>query len=121
MTLTATDSVHAVQAGQHKFHATSADRLSLAGVDLERLVPGRRNAFQSLRILAAWQHVADFNSDALAEHFGDLSKSVLFDVFREHDLNRRRRDMLEDLLFGHLMAAHQIEFQLAQRTADQMT
>ena len=49
------------------------------------------------------------------EDLGDLVQAVPVDVLVEHVADRLGHDRVEHLPLGHLVAAHQVEFQLAQR------
>ena len=51
----------------------------------------------------------------LREDLGDLGQAVLVDVFLEHGGDRLGHDGVEHLPLGHLVAAHQVELELAER------
>ena len=50
----------------------------------------------------------------LSKDLGNLRQTVLVDILVEYGANRLRHDRIEHLTLGHLMAAHQVQFQLAE-------
>ena len=113
--LAAADAVGGVEAGEDELHAGRADRLVLAGVDLEGLFPDRRYALDQRGVVGRGEHVTHLDLHAAGENLGDLGQAVLADVLVEHRGHGLGNDGVEYLPLAHLVGAHHVQFQLAER------
>src|SRR5262249_43638511 len=114
------DAIARVQPGQDELDTRRPHRLALRGVDLEGLLPGPRHALEAIGVVRAGQHVADLDLHALGEDLRNLVQAALFDVLGEHRLDRLGDDGVEYLPFGHLLTAHHVQLELAQRRGIEM-
>ena len=110
------DPIGGVQPGQHELDARGPHRRIAGGVHLERLVPGRRHALQPLGVVARRQHVADLDLHALAKRSrrsrpGRAGRRI------PRTPSRIASAMIASSTCRsrHLVAAHQVELQLAER------
>ena len=101
-------------ASTNSTHEARTAALSL-GLTSNALSQALGTRFEPLGVVLRGQHVADLDLDALAEDLDDLVEAVSVDVFLEDRADRLGLDRFEHLPFGHLMAAHHVQLQLAQR------
>jgi hypothetical protein len=66
------------------------------------------------------KHVADLNLHAFGEDLADFGQTVLVDVLRKDGGDRLGHHRVQHLPLAHLVRAHQIELQLAERRGVQV-
>ena len=118
--LRARDPVGGVQAGQHELDARRPHRRILEALTSKALSQTGGTRFSRSAYFDDGSMSPDFDLHALRKDLGDLVQPVLVDVFLEHGADRFGQDRVQHLPLGHLMAAHQVEFQLAQRRRVEM-
>src|SRR5438552_124196 len=121
MMLRSRDAIAGVQPRQNKLDAGCTHRRALARVDLEGLLPGLRDPFEPLGILARGKQIADFDFHPFAEYLDDLLQAVLIDILGEYNSYGLGLDRFKNLALRHLLAAHHVELQLTQRRSIEMT
>ena len=88
---------------------------SLEALTSKALSQAGGTRFSRSAYCAGRQHVADFDLHALAKDLADLVQPVAVDVLLEHRADGLGHDRIEHLPLGHLVAAHHVELELAQR------
>src|SRR5947209_6661084 len=111
--LRAGDAVARIETCQNKLDARGADRQAIRGVNLKGFFPRPGHAFEPFGVDGGWQQITNLNLYALAENVNNFFETMLIDVLLEDGLNSLGLDRFEHLLFGHLMAAHHVQLQLA--------